>query len=135
MRALIDSSVWIDFLHGVQSPRTARLKELLAHELAIVGDLVLLEVLQGIRSDRQFAVTRQKLLELPILAIGGADAALAAAANYRRLRTRGITVRKTVDNLIATRCILDDLELLYSDRDFDPFVEHLGLRPAWRPNA
>lgn len=61
--------------------------------------------------------------------------ALAAADNYRQLRARGITVRKTIDNLIATRCILDGIELLYSDRDFDPFVEHLGLRPAWRPDA
>jgi len=127
---LADSSVWIDYLRGAQTDQANRLDQLLDAADMVMGDLVLIEILQGIRSDRQFDRTLEKLRLLPLIAIATPDIAVEAAGNYRRLRALGITVRKTVDTLIATRCIMDGLPLLYSDRDFDPFVEHLGLRNA-----
>jgi predicted nucleic acid-binding protein len=127
---LVDSSVWIDFFGARVTPQTTFLKEALGRRTILAADLVLVEVLQGTRDDRSFALVRDLLLQLDVLTIGGPEVALAAARNYRRLRVNGITVRKTIDTLIATRCILDDIPLLYSDRDFDPFVQHLGLRSA-----
>ena len=99
-------------------------------ETIMVGDLVLVEVLQGFRLDREFAVARHFLEGLAQTTLGGRELALAAVGNYRALRARGITVRRTIDTLIATRCIAEGWPLLYSDRDFDPFVAHLGLRAA-----
>jgi predicted nucleic acid-binding protein len=104
------------------------LDELLGSEPVAVGDLILAEVLQGFSSDRDFNKARKLLTSLDMVEIGGVDIAIEAARNFRSLRELGITVRKTIDTLIATRCIEDDLELLFSDRDFDPFVEHLGMR-------
>ncbi len=95
-----------------------------------IPDLVVTEVLQGCDTDREFAALYQALRPHRVLQTVDETTALAAARHYRTLRTRGITVRKTIDTLIATRCITDDIPLLYSDRDFDPFVEHLGLRSA-----
>ena len=91
---------------------------------------ILTEVLQGCTSERRFDQTLELLSDLDLIEIGGREVAIEAARNFRRLRAKGITVRKTIDTLIATRCILDELKLLYSDRDFDPFVEHLGLTSA-----
>jgi predicted nucleic acid-binding protein len=125
---LVDSSVWIDYFRGTVTPQTERLDELLGSEPVAVGDLILAEVLQGFSSDRDFNKARKLLTSLDMVAIGGVDIAIEAARNFRSLRELGITVRKTIDTLIATRCIEDDLELLFSDRDFDPFVEHLGMR-------
>mgnify|MGYP003435475838 FL=1 len=125
---LVDSSVWIDYFRGTVTPQTERLDELLGSEPVAVGDLILAEVLQGFGSDRDFNKARKLLTSLDMVAIGGVDIAIDAARNFRSLRELGITVRKTIDTLIATRCIEDDLELLFSDRDFDPFVEHLGMR-------
>ena len=125
---LVDSSVWIDYFRGTVTPQTERLDELLGSEPVAVGDLILAEVLQGFGSDRDFNKARKLLTSLDMVAIGGVDIAIEAARNFRSLRELGITVRKTIDTLIATRCIEDDLELLFSDRDFDPFVEHLGMR-------
>ena len=127
---LVDSSVWVDYLRDIETPQTARLEELLSRERLAVGDLILTEVLQGCTSDRRFAVALDMLSELHRLEIGGQAVAIEAARNFRRLRAKGITARKTIDTLIATRCIVDGLDLLYSDRDFDPFVEHLGLKSA-----
>lgn len=126
----VDSGVWIDFFNGAPSPEADRLAELLKDSLAVVGDLVLTEVLQGFASDRDFELARQALATCPIIAVSNPRTALVAATHYRALRKRGVTVRKTIDCLIATRCILDGLPLLYSDRDFDPFVEHLALISA-----
>ena len=125
---LVDSSVWIDYFRGTVTPQAERLDELLGSEPVAVGDLILAEVLQGFGSDRDFNKARKLLTSLDMVAIGGVDIAIDAARNFRSLRELGITVRKTIDTLIATRCIEDDLELLFSDRDFDPFVEHLGMR-------
>ena len=127
---LVDSSVWIDYFRGVATPASDRLDTLLGQEPLCVGDLTLTEVLQGLTSDRDFDRGLRLLDTLQIVAVGGRDIAVAAARNYRRLRLNGVTVRKTIDCLIATRCLEDGYALLYSDRDFDPFVQHLGLQSA-----
>ena len=127
---LVDSSVWIDYFRGASTAETDCLDALLGSEPVAVGDLMLAEVLQGFGSDRDFDVARKLLTSLDVIDIGGREIALAAARNFRALRTLGVTVRKTIDTLIATRCILSGFSLLYSDRDFDPFVKHLGLRSA-----
>jgi hypothetical protein len=127
---LVDSSVWIDYLRDLETPQTRRLEWLFGTESLAVGDLILTEVLQGCGTDRQVDLTLSLLSRLKIVTIGGFDSAVQAAFNFRALRLRGVTVRKTIDTLIATRCIIDEMPLLYSDRDFDPFVEHLGLVSA-----
>ncbi len=127
---LVDSSVWIDYFRGDDTPQTAKLDSLLGSELLAIGDLILVEVLQGFVSDRDFNQARRLLNSLLIVDLAGKAIALKAAENYRALRARGISVRKTIDTLIATHCIENRSSLLYSDRDFDPFVEHLGLRSA-----
>lgn len=125
---LVDSSVWIDFFRGSPTPQTEKLDALLGTEPLAVGDLILTEVLQGFASEKDFNHARRLLASLDLITLGGETLALQAARNYRTLRAQGVTVRKTIDTVIATRCIEDDLPLLYSDRDFDPFVTHLGLR-------
>jgi predicted nucleic acid-binding protein len=127
---LVDSSVWIDYFRGVSTPTSDRLDILLATEPLYIGDLILTEVLQGFVTERDFERGLQQLGELSVVEIGGEIVAVAAARNYRMLRAQGVTVRKTIDCLIATRCIIDGYALLYSDRDFDPFLQHLGLLSA-----
>lgn len=127
---LVDSSVWIDYFRGTVTPETDRLDALLGSEPLATGDLVLTEVLQGFRDDREFEQARTLLTSLDVVALGGQQVAIRAAQHFRALRERGVTMRKTIDTVIATRCIVDGYALLYSDRDFDPFVEHLGLRSA-----
>jgi len=127
---LVDSSVWIDFFRGTVTPQTERLDALLGSELLVVGDLILAEVLQGFSSERDFNQARKLLTALDVVTLGGPEIAIQAARNFRTLRARGVTIRKTIDTLIATRCIESDYALLFSDRDFEPFVEHLGLRSA-----
>ncbi len=125
---LVDSSVWIDYFRNAPSPETDRLDGLLGNEALIIGDIILAEVLQGFQSDADFNIALDLMGTLPTVEIGGREVAIEAARNFRRLRARGITVRKTIDTMIATWCILNETRLLHSDRDFDPFVEHLGLR-------
>lgn len=127
---LVDSSVWIDYFRGVATPQTDRLDALLGSEPVAIGDLMLAEVLQGFTNDRDFEQALAMLGALEVIEIGGREVAVQAARNYRALRARGITVRKTIDTLIATRCIMDGVALLYSDRDFEPFAEHVGLAAA-----
>jgi len=127
---LVDSSVWIDYFRGRANPGTDLLDALLGKEPLAVGDLILTEVLQGFVSDREFNQARRLLGSLVLIDVAGADIALQAAKNFRVLRSVGVTVRKTIDLLIATRCIADGMPLLYGDRDFDPFVQHLGLNSA-----
>lgn len=124
---LVDSSVWIDYFRGTATPESDRLDALLGREPLAIGDLIAAEVLQGFTSDRAYEQAKALLDTLEWIDIGGREVALAAARNYRVLRACGVTVHKTIDTLIATRCIVDGLALLYSDRDFDPFVEHLEL--------
>ena len=128
MRLLIDSSVWIDLLAGRRTLQTDLGRRSIAgEEQVLVGDLVLVEILQGTR-DRQDLSRKLALLDaFDAITIVDRRVAVEAARNYQTLRVRGITIRKTIDTLIATRCIEDGHALLYSDRDFDPFVEHLGL--------
>lgn len=127
---LVDSSVWIDFFRGTVTPQTDRLDALLGNEPLAIGDLILTEVLQGFRLERDFNQARKLLGTLDVVNIGGLEVAVQAARNFRFLRAKGVTIRKTIDSLIATRCIESDYSLLFSDRDFEPFVQHLGLRSA-----
>jgi predicted nucleic acid-binding protein len=127
---LVDSSVWIDYFNGVATPQTDRLDAVLGIELVAIGDLILTEVLQGFRTDRDCKQAKKLLTSLDVIELGGASLAIQAARHYRTLRARGVTVRKTIDTLIATGCLRRRCRLLYSDRDFDPFVAHLGLRSA-----
>lgn len=124
---LVDSSVWIDFFNGTPTPQTNTLDSLLASEPLAIGDLILAEVLQGFRSDRAFNEARRLPGALELVVLGGGDIAIEAARNFRRLRVKGVTERKTVDTFIATRCIVSGLVLLHDDRDFDPFEQYLGL--------
>lgn len=125
---VVDSSVWIDFFRGIPTVATARLKSVIPAERLAVGDLVLTEVLQGFDSDRQSRSAELELTRFATINLGGPATAVEAARNYRTLRRRGITVRSTIDTLIATACIRGGHTLLHSDRDFDAFEQHLGLR-------
>jgi predicted nucleic acid-binding protein len=127
---VVDTSVWIDYFRGIVTPQSDKLDDLLGIEQVLTGDLILTEVLQGFVNDRDFNQARKLLASVPLVPLVGADIAFQAARNFRNLRTLGITIRKTIDTLIATSCIEKELSLLYSDRDFDPFVQHLGLRSA-----
>ena len=125
---LVDSSVWVDYFNGTVTAQTTRLDGLLGSEPLAIGDLILTEVLQGFHGDRDFNQARRMLTALTVVELGGQDIAIQAAKNFRTLRKKGVTVRKTIDTVIATRCIESGYELLHNDRDFDPFAKHLGLR-------
>jgi hypothetical protein len=125
---LVDSSVWIDYFRGTATPQADKLESLLGAEPIATGDLILTEVLQGFVSDREFNRAKKLLTSLVVIDLAGQEIAILAAKNFRALRAIGVSVRKTIDTVIATRCIESGLTLLYSDRDFDPFVGHLGLR-------
>ena len=125
---LVDSSVWIDYFKGAVTPQTEKLDTLLGRQILAVGDLILTEVLQGFADEKDFNAARRMLTELSIVDLGGEEIAVQAARNFRELRRRGVTVRKTIDSIIATRCIESGFDLLHDDRDFDPFVKYLGLR-------
>ena len=125
---LVDSSVWIDYFRGTPTPAARTLDALLNVEKIAVGDLMLAEVLQGFRSDADFKAARKVLAAFAVVEICGRDIAIQAAQNFRKLRVLGVTIRKTIDTLIATRCIEEGIYLLHADRDFDPFETHLGLK-------
>jgi predicted nucleic acid-binding protein len=125
---LVDSSVWVDFFRNVATREAQWLDRNLGLEGLVIGDLILAEVLRGFRDDRGFDEARRLLGRLEQVTLCGADVAVEAARNFRRLRARGVTVRGTVDVIIATRCLVNGYRLLHSDRDFDPFEAHLGLR-------
>ncbi|WP_068637567.1 type II toxin-antitoxin system VapC family toxin [Thauera butanivorans] len=127
---LVDSSVWIDYFRGNATPQAEKLDSLLGVEPIAIGDLILAEVLQGFTAERDFNQARTLMASLVIVDLCGRDIAIQATRNFRSLRTLGVTVRKTIDTVIATHCIENGLPLLYSDRDFDPFVTHLGLQSA-----
>ena len=125
---LVDSSVWIDFFRGNDTPQVDRLDALFAQERIVVGDLILTEVLQGFRTERDFNLARRTLETFEIVNLGGADIALQAAKNFIALRHFGFTVRRTIDTIIATKCIEAGFNLLHADHDFDPFATYLGLK-------
>jgi predicted nucleic acid-binding protein len=127
---LVDSSVWIDYFRGTPSPQTDRLDALLGQEVIAIGDLILTEVLQGFDAEHDFLQAADLMGAFPVLDLAGGDIALMAAQNFRRLRALGVTTRKTIDTIIATFCIERELPLLHSDRDFEPFTAHLGLKSA-----
>lgn len=127
---VVDSSVWIDFFGGMSTPEVERLDGLLGVTPLAIGDLILVEVMQGFHTDQDVATARQLFRSLALLPMLGGSNAWKAAENVRQLRRKGITVRKTIDGIIATACIEANLPLLFSDRDFQPYVEHLGLEVA-----
>ena len=125
---IVDTTVWIDYLRGEANPHTQWLDRELQHQRLGLTDLILCEVLQGIRDDAAFPQVRDDLQKFQIFTTGGAVLAIAAAQNYRRLRNGGHTVRRTIDCLIATFCLEAGHQLLHRDRDFDPFETVLGLQ-------
>jgi len=128
---LVDSSVWIDYFRGVTSPETDKLDALLSAEALLTGDLIVAEVLQGFSAESEFNAARQlTTTRLRVASLVGPDNAVQAARNCRALRAQGVTIRKAIDTLIATYCIENGVSLLFSDRDFNPFVDYLGLRSA-----
>lgn len=129
---LVDTSVWIDYFNGVINPHTDLLDASIVQGAVAMGDLIFLEILQGIRNDKQYRQTKQSLLALSQYEMFGRGMAAKCADNYRALRKKGITVRKTADVITSTFCIDRELPLLFLDRDFIPFVDHLGLEAALR---
>jgi predicted nucleic acid-binding protein len=127
---VVDSSVWIDYFNGVNSKATGKLDALLGAEPVAVGDLILAEVLQGFRNDTHYKTAKELMLSLTVFDMLGQEMAIKSADNYRALRAKGVTVRRTVDVIIATCCIEHEVPLLFEDKDFLPFVQNLGLRKA-----
>jgi predicted nucleic acid-binding protein len=125
---LVDSSVWIDYFRGTINEKTDALDGLLGRSPLIIGDLILAEVLQGCPNERVFLEVGRVFRSLEMVELCGREVAEQAAIYFRTLRRRGITVRKTIDTVIATRCILSGYTLLHNDRDFDAFAKFLGLR-------
>lgn len=125
---VVDSTVWIDFFNGVPTEQVRRMRGLLGQQEILVGDLILCEVLQGFRSEPDAAAARRALAAFDFAPMVGRELAARAAQNYRELRRRGITVRKTIDLLIGTFCIERGHRLLHADRDFAPMSQHLGLQ-------
>jgi predicted nucleic acid-binding protein len=128
MPVIIDTTVWIDFFRNANTEQTDLLEFVIRRGHAAVGDLILSEVLQGVESEREFRSLQRHFLNFPIYAIVDRHNAIQSAVNYRKLRAKGLTVRKTVDCWIATFCIERGFPLLHNDRDFDPFERHLKLK-------
>lgn len=127
---LVDTSVWVDYFNGTRNRQSDALDGLLGREPVAIGDLMLAEVLQGFRSDAGYRRAKTLLLDLPVMEMVTTERAVRAAENFRFLRKRAVTVRKTIDTLIATFCIDRNMPLLFNDRDFEPFVQYLKLRKA-----
>lgn len=130
---IVDTSVWIDALRGTATPQTICLRQTIGTQEIGLTSLILCEVLQGVRSNREFREFSEDLLRFPVFDSGSVELAIAAAKNYRILRDRGITIRKTIDCVIATFCIVSGHQLLHRDRDFNAFETHLGLRVVHPP--
>ena len=125
---IVDSTVWVDYVNGKSNDETRLLENKIGREDIGLTDLILCEVLQGLRSEREFDEVKAELLEFSVFQTGGTGMALETALDYQKLRAKGFTVRKTIDCWIATFCIREGHELLHRDRDFDPFEKELGLR-------
>ena len=125
---IVDTTIWVDYLNGVANPKTTWLDTNLGRQRLGLTDLILCEVLQGLRNEREVEQVTSELTRFAIFPTGGVNLAISAARNYRVLRRRGITVRRTIDVLIATFCIENEHTLLHNDHDFDGFELHLGLQ-------
>jgi predicted nucleic acid-binding protein len=125
---LADTSVWIDHLRGTGSAHARRLQAALGEREVVLGDLIVMEIIQGLRDEASVGRVRASLSQIPSYRLVHRGIPLKAANNYRALRQRGFTPRNAIDTIIATYCIEHRLELLHNDRDFDPFERHLGLR-------
>ena len=124
---LADTSIWIDYFNGADNIETDRLDSALDDGIVAMGDLIFLEILQGFRDDKEFSRAKKTLETLDQYELFGAHMVESCADNYRHLRKKGLTVRKTIDLIIATFCIENKIQLLFSDRDYGPFVEFLKL--------
>ena len=127
---LVDSSVWIDFFNGTNNAEADKLNEILGLEEVVTGDLILAEVLQGFKSDKDYKIAKEVLTSLTVHDLIGKQLAIKSADNFRKLRKKGITIRKTTDVIIATYCIENKIPLLFTGKDFAPFVKHLRLRSS-----
>jgi len=126
--AIVDTTVWIDFFRDLRTEQTELFELLIRRGEAALGDIILSEVLQGVGSDKEFRSLKRHFSDFPIYPMIGSSNAIQSAANYRKLRAKGIRVRKIVDCWIATFCIERGFPLLHNDRDFDPFEQHLNLK-------
>ena len=124
---LVDTSVWIDYFNGIENQYTDALDSALQEGVVAIGDLIFLEILQGFKNDGDFNRAKDTLESLDQYELFGHTMALKCAENYRTLRKKGITIRKTTDVIIASFCIESQIPLLFSDRDFIPFAENLGM--------
>lgn len=125
---LVDSTVLIDYFNGRENWQVEKLDELLGKEILLIGDYILVEVLQGFRSDKDYEAARNVLSSFPCMNLCGEEIAIKAANNYRILRKKGVTVRKTIDVIIGTYCIENDVRLLHNDKDFFALEKYLGLK-------
>lgn len=130
---LVDSSVWIDYFNGIPTWQTDLLDNYLSNVPVVIGDLILTEVLQGFRSNKDFETAKNFLGAFPFRQIGGYNVAIQSARNHRSLRKAGVTVRKTIDVIIATFCIIEGLTLLHDDSDFEPMEYHFSLETFTPP--
>ncbi len=124
---LVDTSVWIDYFNGVSTWQTEILDDLLTEETVLMGDIILAEILQGFDKDSDFRLAKEALDPLECMTFGGKELAIKTAANFRFLRSKGVTIRKTVDMIIGSWCIETDIQLLHNDKDFDQIALHLPL--------
>lgn len=125
---LVDTSVWIDYFNGTKNKQTEQLDQILSDRVVLIGDIILTEILQGFDKDKDFRLAKQALDSLDCVHIGGKSLAIEAASNFRFLRSKDITIRKTVDMLIGSWCIEHEVELLHNDRDFNQIATHCPLR-------
>jgi|SRR6056297_1069020 len=123
-----DTSAWIDYFNGVLAPHTDRLDSDLETHIIIIGDLIIAELLQGFKTDKEYNTAKKIIEKFEYRDFVGKEIAMKTADNYRYLRKNGITVRKTIDVIIATFCIENEYQLIHNDKDFDPLEEHLGLK-------
>ena len=124
---LVDTSIWIDYFNGIENKETNILDIALIDGSVVIGDIIVMEILQGFRSDKDYNKAKKSLATLEQYEMFGKNMVFKCADNYRALRKRGITIRKTADVIIASFCIDNKIPLLFSDRDFMPFVKHLNL--------
>ena len=125
---LVDSSVLIDYFNDKENWQVEKLDEILGKEIVVIGDYILIEVLQGFKKDKDYETAKSVLNSFPCFNLLDEEMAIKSANNYRTLRKKGITIRKTIDVIISTFCVENDLQLLHNDKDFFPFEKHLGLQ-------